>query len=228
MLEEVAELLSSDGRRVTPIVADVTRDEDVERLVQQTIERAGRLDVLVNNVGRSMRGLLLETTAEQFQQQLELNLLAAVRCTRFAAPHLVATRGHVVNIGSLAAKSAGRYLGAYSASKFALAGYTQQLRLELAEQGVHVLLACPGPIARESPRPGDENDSEAANLPERARLPGGGVRTKQLNPNHVAAAIVRACQHRRAELILPAKARILFTLAQLSPRLGDWLVRKFT
>ena len=64
-------------------------------------------------------------------------------------------RGHVVNLGSLAAKTAARWMGAYPATKFALAAYTQQLRLELGPEGLHVLLVCPGPVARKDDRPYD-------------------------------------------------------------------------
>ena len=72
----------------------------------------------MNNAGRSMRGKLLDTTPEQFRELMELNLIALVRCTRAAVPHLLAQRGHVVNIGSLAAKSAARWVGAYPATKY--------------------------------------------------------------------------------------------------------------
>ena len=128
--------------------ADITEQDQVDALFAQTLDRFGRLDVLVNNAGRSMRGKLADTTPEQFRDLMELNLLALVRCTRAALPHLLAQRGHVVNIGSLASKSAARWVGAYPATKFAVAAYTQQLRLELTPEGLHVLLVCPGPIAR--------------------------------------------------------------------------------
>ena len=82
---------------------------------------------------------------------MELNLLGLVRMTRAAAPHLLAAKGHLVNIGSLAGKSATRFMGAYPASKFAVSAYSQQLRLELEPEGLHVLLVCPGP-SREEPR----------------------------------------------------------------------------
>ena len=74
---------------------------------------------------------MLDTTAADFQRLWELNFLATVRLSRAAVPELQQTRGHLVNIGSLAAKVAPRYLGAYPASKFPLAAYCQQLRLEL-------------------------------------------------------------------------------------------------
>lgn len=139
------------GDRVSAIAADVTQDAEVSRLVGEVMQLHGRLDVLVNNVGRSARGEVLAATPEDIRYMLEINLLTAVRCTRAAVPHLLATGGHIVNIGSLASKAAARFLGAYPASKFALAGYTHQLRLELEPQGLHVLLVCPGPICAATP-----------------------------------------------------------------------------
>ena len=171
---------------------------DVDRLFAEAIGRYGKLDVLVNNAGRSMRGKVLDTTPEQFRDLMELNLIALVRCTRAAAPHLLAARGHVVNIGSLAAKSASRWVGAYPATKHAVAAYSQQLRLELGPQGLHVLLVCPGPIERKDPRLYPLEGLE--DVPERAREPGAGVKTKAIPPQWLAAQILRACERRKAEI----------------------------
>ena len=121
-------------------------------MLGETLARFGRLDVLVNNAGRSMRGKVLDATPEQFRDLMELNLIALVRCTRAAVPELLRRQGHVVNIGSLASKAASRWVGAYPATKHAVAAYSQQLRLELGPQGLHVLLVCPGPIERKNPR----------------------------------------------------------------------------
>lgn len=225
-LAATAAELSHGGRKVLAVPADVTRQADVDNLIDETMRRFGQLDVLVNNAGRSARGDVLSTTAEDFQELMDLNLTALVRCTRAAATHLLATRGHVVNIGSLAAKSASRYMGAYAATKFAVAAYSQQLRLELGPQGLHVLLVCPGPIASSTPRVYSE--AELAKLPESARQPGAGVKVGRLQPEQIAAAILRACEKRRPEIVLPRKARLLFAISQLSPSLGDWLIRKMT
>ena len=221
----VAKLAGLQGRAI-PIVCDVTRDADVAALVEQTVAQFGRIDLLINNAGLSVRQAILDTTPADFQQLLELNLLATVRCTLAAAPHLLAARGHLVNIGSLSGKSASRWLGAYPASKFAVTAYTQQLRLELGPEGLHVMLVCPGPIARDDDRV--RSPEELAKLPEAARKPGGGVKTNRIRPDVLAQKIVRACEQRRSELIVPWYARIIFTLMQTSPTLADWLVRKLT
>jgi uncharacterized protein len=223
-VEQAANEMQAADADVLGIHADITRQEDVDRLMAQTLDRFGRLDVLVNSAGRSMRGKVLDTTPEQFRELMELNLIALVRCTRAAVPHLLKQHGHVVNIGSLAAKSAARWVGAYPATKFAVAAYSQQLRLELGPQGLHVLLVCPGPIQRKDARLYPLEGLE--DVPESARAPGAGVQVRAIPPQDLARAILRACERRRPELIVPAKARLLFAIAQLWPSLGDWIVRR--
>jgi len=221
-VEDAARQMAQCGYDVLGVQADITQQADVDRMLDCTLRQFGRLDVLVNNAGRSDRARVIDTTAEQFSRLMELNFLGAVRCTRAAIGELLKRRGHVVNIGSLAAKIASRWVGAYPASKFALAAYCQQLRLELGPEGLHVLLVCPGPIARKQPRlyPIDQTDD----VPERARRPGAGVRLPLVQPERLAAAILRACQKRKAELVMPWRAKILFAIAALWPRLGDRIV----
>lgn len=225
-LANAAELLRSAGGDVLHVSSDITSQEQVDRLFAETVNRFGRIDGLVNCAGISMRGAILDAAPEDFQRLIELNLIGVVRCIRAAAQQIVLNRGHIVNISSLAGKSASRYLGAYPASKFALTAYNQQLRLELGPLGVHVMLVCPGPIAREKPR--TYGAETMADLPTSAARPGGGVRTRALDPKMLADRIVRSCQRRRAELIVPRHARLLFALTQLSPALGDFILRRFT
>jgi short-subunit dehydrogenase len=218
--------LNAGGMACAAIPADVTKQPDCERLVTQTLAARGRLDLLVNCAGRSARGEAAATSADEFAQLIEINFLSAVRVSRAALPRLVASRGHLVFIGSLASKSASRYLGAYPASKFPLAAYAQQLRLELGPQGLHTLLVCPGPIRRDDA--GQRYDAAAANLPSEARRPGGGVKLKGIDPDWLAARILRGCERRTPELVVPARARLLFAISQLWPRWGDWIVTRMT
>ncbi len=226
VLENVAGQLRRFGTQVLAVPADVTQQDQVDALVQRTIDHFGRLDVLVNNVGRSARGAVLDVTPDDFEQLLNLNFLGAVRCTRAGAPYLIRSRGHLVNIGSLSGKSASRYVGAYAVSKFALAAYTQQLRLELGPQEVHVLLVSPGPIAREDS--GQRYTEQLEGLPASAGKPGAGVRIQPVRAEKLAEVILRACRRRQPELIYPGLARLFIGVIQLFPRLGDWLVKKMT
>ncbi len=225
-LQRAADSLNAAGGQAVALAADVTQDESVTQLVAAIQARFGRLDLLCNAVGVSMRRAVLDTTPADFAQSLELNLLTAVRCTRACVPLLREHAGHVVNIGSLAGKSASRFLGAYPASKFALSAYSQQLRLELTPLGVHVLLVCPGPIAREDAL--ERYNDQGADLPQSARRPGGGVKLRAIDPAWLAEQILRACERRQAELIVPGKARWLFALQQLWPALGDWILLRKT
>ena len=218
--------LQATGCDTLGLPADITRQDQVETLFAQALARHGRLDVLVNCAGRSSRGEVLSTRPEDFQKLLDLNFFAQVRCTLAAAPHLIAAKGHVINIGSLAAKTASRFLGAYPVSKFPVAAYSQQLRYELNPQGVHVLLVCPGPLAREDA--GQRYDAQASGLPEAARRPGGGVKLHGIPPAKLVAKMLRYCEQRKPELVMPARARLLFAIAQLAPSLGDWIIGRMT
>jgi short-subunit dehydrogenase len=178
-----------------------------------------------------MRGTALATPVDTFREMLEVNFLSAVRCTQAFAPVLSESHGHVVLVGSLASKVAAGYLGAYPASKFPLAALAQQLRLELGEGGPHVLLVCPGPIARnhaESAKPGGRYGDQSAEIPVAAHKPGGGAKLRAIDPQWLSQQILDACQRRRAELIVPKSARLLVAISQLAPHLGDWLLRRMT
>ena len=223
---DVEKTAAEIGGNTLPIHADITKQKDVDRIFSTVKNHFSQLDVLVNNAGRSMRGKVLDTTPEQFQTLFDLNVLGTIRCTRAATPMLLERKGHIVNIGSLAAKSATRYVGAYPATKFAIAAYSQQLRLELGAEGLHILLVCPGPVRRENERLYPLEGLEG--IPESARQPGAGVKVRRIDPNFLAQKILTYCERRKPELVVPSKARILFALAQLLPSLGDWLVKRST
>ena len=225
-LDTVAEEIGREFRSVGTLSADVTCTEQVEAAFAQVRQARGGLQILVNAAGISHRSAILETTPEQFQSLWDLNFLGAVRCTRAAAKDLIRAQGHLINIGSLASKVASAYLGAYPASKFALAAYSQQLRLELGPRGLHVLLVCPGPLNRTDA--GHRYDDQVIGLPEVARRPGGGAHLKAIDPLALGQRIVRACQRRESELVVPGKVRWLAALTQCSPSWGDWILRRQT
>jgi uncharacterized protein len=236
-LDRAAAELSARGNEVVTIAADVTAPGDVERMAATVRERFGGLDFFCHCAGRSMRGEVLKTSPEDFRALWELNFLAALRGTQVFADELIKNNGHIVLVASLASKVAPRYLGGYPASKFPLAALAQQLRLELDPQGAHVLLVCPGPIARDKSIVGGVSDADLSSSPGRysndspdvpasALRPGGGAKVTAIDPKILSAKILDACERRQPELIVPAKARLLFALSQLSPKLGDWLLRK--
>jgi len=218
--ERLENLKRTSDDRVHTYVCDVTSDESVEELITLLNVDFDKIDVWVNNVGKSDRGEARDTTVAEFEKSLQINFLAAVRCTNAILPLLLESRGKLIN------KSGGMYIGAYPAGKHPLAAYSQQLRMELAEEFVDVLLVCPGPIDRRESRSetvrGDISDS----LPASATGPGGGVRLKLIDPQRLAKQIIRACEKNKLELVIPRSAKLLFVISQLCPRLGDWVLRK--
>ena len=209
--------------KITGIQGDVTDDDSITAAINKIIDQFGQIDVWINNVGKSCRGEARTTQVEEFNDFIHFNFLTVVRCTNAVLQHLVESKGSLVNIGSLASKTGGYYLGAYPASKFPLAGYSHQLRLELEADGVHVLLVCPGPVARNDEGTRYEVDHS---LPANATLPAGGVKIGRLCPDRLAQKILQAVKKRKKALILPKSARWLFALTQLSPRLGDWIIKR--
>ncbi len=225
-VEKTAEEMRAKGVEVLPLVADVTKPEDAKRIVAETISQYGVLDALVNAAGRTHRGFLMRTPLEEFQALWNLNVMGTIACTQAAMPYLLKQKGHVVNIGSLAAKSAARWVGAYPTTKHAVAAFSQQLRLEMQPEGLHVLLVCPGPVKRDNPRLYPLKNAEG--IPQSALAPGGGVKVGKIDPRVLAKRILKMCEKRRPELVVPWKARLLFSIAQMFPRLGDWIVLRET
>jgi short-subunit dehydrogenase len=224
-LDRAAAELSAKGGEVLPIAADVTVDGKLERAAAEIQSSFGGVDFFCHAAGRSMRGEAIKTPADEYRKLWELNFLAAVRGAQLFGEALLASRGHLVLVGSLASKVAPRYLGAYPASKFPLAAFAQQLRGELGPRGTHVLLVCPGPIARG----GDEGlryAGSAPDVPAAAQRPGGGAKVVAIDPGQLSAMILDACQRRRPELIVPGRARLLFAISQLWPGVGDWLLAR--
>jgi len=229
-LDETAlELKTKPGADILTIAADVTNQADVDRVAATIQSSWGTLDVLCHCAGRSMRGTVLSTSVDEFREMLEANFLSAVRCTQAFSNSLIESHGHLVLVGSLASKVAAGYLGAYPASKFPLAALAQQLRMEMECKGLHTLLVCPGPIARGEPQgSGTRYTRLNPDVPASAYRPAGGAKVRAIDPAWLAEKILQACQQRRAELVVPSKSRLLFAASQLSPRFGDWLLRKMT
>jgi NAD(P)-dependent dehydrogenase (short-subunit alcohol dehydrogenase family) len=150
-----AEIGRATGRRVVPLVADVTKSDQVERAVEQILARFGALDVLVNNLGDSIRKPLVPApgddaaqaplTDEELRFVMDVNLTATLITTRAAGRHMLSRRaGKVINIGSFASARGGASLTLYSAAKTALVGFTRALALEWAPFGVRVNAIAPG------------------------------------------------------------------------------------
>lgn len=214
-----------DRARLQICVADATSPADVQLAAVGHVNQFGRIDVLVNAVGRSDRGRIDALAPELLSDLFAANVITAMLCSQACLPSLRETGGVIVNIGSLASRVAPRYLGGYVIVKHALAGMTRQLRLECEAEGVHVGLVCPGPIASSRP-PNRYGVDKSANLPKSAAQPGGGAKLKLLSPEAVAEAVLRCIDQREIEIILPGKTRFLMAIDAVSPRLADWILSK--
>lgn len=150
-----AEIAKASGRRVVPIVADVTRSDQVARAVDEVLATFGRIDVLVNALGDSIRKPLValpdkENAGAQISDDdlrfiIDINLTEALLCTRAVGPHMLARRsGKVINIAAWAAHQGGREIVLYTTAKTALAGFTRAQALEWAPYGIRVNAIGPG------------------------------------------------------------------------------------
>lgn len=212
---------------VAAVAADVSNSGDVTELMKNIASRFDRLDVLINCVGASDRGLIENLQADRLRELIEQNVITALLCSQAAIEMLEKTSGVIMNIGSLGGKVGARYIGGYGIAKHALAGMTQQMRLELRPRGIHVGLINPGPIRRD-----DEGTRYQAriddSLPEQAAAPGAGARVKGLDPENIAGVVLWCVRKRAPDCILPSHLRLLVAVGHLFPRLGDWLLLRFT
>jgi len=135
------------GRRAIALRADVSRFEDVARMVSATVDRLGRLDVLVNNAGVYRRAFLDETTHEDWDRRIAVNLSSCFYAAKAAVPHLrAAGGGRIVNVTSVIAFRGTVHGAEYAAAKAGIVGLTKALALELAKDRILVNAVAPGPI----------------------------------------------------------------------------------
>jgi NADP-dependent 3-hydroxy acid dehydrogenase YdfG len=136
-----------DLQAALKVPLDVTQPESVKQAIDCTLQRFGRIDVLVNNAGYALRGALEEISDEQVHQLFDVNVYGVLRMIRAVAPHMRQQRtGRIINIGSISGKLSTPANGTYSATKFAQEALSDALRLELAPFGIQVVLIEPGSI----------------------------------------------------------------------------------
>jgi meso-butanediol dehydrogenase/(S,S)-butanediol dehydrogenase/diacetyl reductase len=143
-LEAAAKEVAARGARALALPCDVRRAADVDAAVARASEAFGRLDLLVNNAGVVHFDALARFPEERWDLLFDVNVKGTFLCARAAVPHLVASRGAIVNVASVAGKRGYAGGSGYCASKFAVVGLTQALAMELAPQGVRVNAVCPG------------------------------------------------------------------------------------
>ncbi len=143
-LKEIEAEISALGNEVLSVKTDVSVEGDCQKLIDETVHRFGGVDVLINNAGISMRALFADLDLSVIKNLMDVNFWGTVYCTKFAMPYITKSKGSVVGVISIAG-----YIGlpartGYSASKYAIRGFLDTLRVENLKTGVHVLVAAPG------------------------------------------------------------------------------------
>jgi short-subunit dehydrogenase len=222
--ERLRELAASvaAAERFAWLTGDVTKADDRTAAIGLCCQRFGGLDALVNNAGSGALGPFAEADESQLRQIMEVNFFAPAEFIRQALPHLRAGRTPiVVNIGSVLGHRAVPGKSEYCASKFALHGLSDALRIELGREGFDVLLVSPS-----------TTQSEFFEVAGKSRPPGGGAATgvgssSGMPAEVVAQRIVAAMRSGRREIILSAGGNLLVWLDRLCPPLADWLLRRW-
>jgi NAD(P)-dependent dehydrogenase (short-subunit alcohol dehydrogenase family) len=205
------------GGTARAVVADVSSPEDVERLAASAIEEFGSLDTWVNNAGVSFYGRLTEVALEDMRQLFEVNFWGMVYGARAALPRLRGSGGALINIGSIVSDRAIPLQGAYSASKHAVKGFTDALRVELEEEGAPISVTLIKPSSIDTPY-----FQHAKNYMEVEPKPPAPVYA----PEVVANAILRAAEHPIRDITIGGGGRVLTALGTALPRLTDFYMER--
>ena len=199
------------------VACDVAIEEDCEALIKQAIATFGRIDVLVNNAGISMRALFKDTEVQVLKTLMDVNFWGTVYCTKYAMSELLKTQGAVVGVSSIAGYKGLPGRTGYSASKFAMNGFLDALRVENLKTGVHVLTACPGFTA--------SNIRNTA-LDKAGKQQGESTlhEEKMMTAEEVAEIIVKGVENNERTLIMTRQGKLTVLLSKLIPGVLDKLV----
>ncbi|MBL8608020.1 MAG: SDR family NAD(P)-dependent oxidoreductase [Myxococcales bacterium] len=218
--EEGLRSLAAERGAVATRRVDVSKRDEVEALAAHVEEAEGRVDVVVNNAGVGLAGGLLQTTTEDWEWIVSINMWGVIHgCRAFAPKMAERKRGHIVNVSSVLGYYGAPSTVAYSTTKFAVFGLSEALRAELADHGVGVTTVCPGIIdtnivktGRFRPRKGDPLTSRDKAL---------SVWKKRSHPpQKVAQAILEAVEKNRAVVPVTPEAWALYYAKRAAPGLG--------
>jgi len=205
------------GDRLLDVVTDVTKEGDCSRLIRQAVEKFGRLDVLINNAGISMRALFLDLDLSVLHRLMDTNFWGTVYCTKYALPYLLESKGSLVGVSSVAGYKGLPGRTGYSASKFAMQGFLEVVRIENMKKGLHVLIACPGFTSSNIRNVALSKDgSPQGETP----LDEGSL----MSAGEVARRIARAVDQRKHRLILTTQGKLTVFLNKFFPKFMDKMV----
>ena len=219
-MESFAPEVSADPSRVLCVRTDVTREEDCKALVEATVARFGRIDILVNNAGLSMRAMFQDLDLDVIRRLMDVNFWGTVHCTYHALPYLLASKGQVVGVVSIAAFSALPARTGYSSSKYAVRGFLDTLRIEHLKDGLNVMVFAPGYTAsnvRRAALTADGKPQGKTPLDE----------TKLMSAEMVARKLAKSLFRRRTQVILTPLGRSTVWVHHHFPKLLDKLTYIF-
>lgn len=216
LLEELQRGLSSNGGTAYIRTGDITHASFRQQLMDDCRSQLGGLDILVNNAGVGASGQFAEATPDRLNRIMDVNFIAPVELIRAALPLLRdGDQPAIVNVGSVLGHRAVPGKSEYCASKFALHGFSDALRAELAPCGIDVLHVCPSTTDTEF---FDRLVEDRGSRPRRAR---------GMSADAVAKHIVRAIERRRSEIVLSPGGKLLVWIDRCWPALANWLVARF-
>lgn len=208
------------GGRVQAIKVDVSQADQVQNLVDQTVQEHGRLDYMFNNAGFALSGEIRDLSLEQWNRILDVNLKGVIHGVQAAYPAMIKQGyGHIVNTASLAGLIPSPTLAAYSTTKFAVVGLSLALRSEAAGLGVKVSALCPGFIQTGIYDAGVYVKSRKEDMM-------ANMAFKLMDVDKSAELMMRGIAKNRAIITMPTYAYIFWGLQRISPALGGLLGRK--
>lgn len=217
-LAKLSRIAGELGDGACAVRCDVTQSADIAAMVETALERFGSADILINNAGVGLSGVVSEVDLDVLRRCFEVNVFGVVACIQAVVPHMRARRwGHIVNVSSILGKVAVPQTAGYAASKHALQALSDGLRVEEAPNGIVVTSVLPGSTDTEFRD--NEMHSGGILLEERPRV---NVMTAQ----RAAELTVRAIEKKTREVILTPFARLLNVVAQVSPSALDHVLRR--
>ena len=218
-LTEIADDLTGRGAAVARCTADVTQEADCRRLIETAVTRFGGIDILICNAGISMRALFDEVDLEVLHRLMDVNFWGTVYCTKYALPYLQAAKGTVVGVSSVAGLHGLPGRTGYSASKYAMTGFLDTIRIENRRKGLHVMVACPGFTATNVRFSALTADGTAQGTTPRKE-------EKMMTAEEVAHRIARGILKRKRLLLMEFEGRATHFIKKFSPRFLDMMFYK--
>jgi short-subunit dehydrogenase len=219
-LEEVAEACERVGATTLVLPTDVADSQACAQMIQMTMEKFSRIDVLVNNAGISMWSTVEEVKdVSCFQRIMDVNVMGSVYCTKFALPFLIKTQGRIVAISSVAGLTGVPFHAVYSASKHAMNGFFESVRIELAGIGVSVTIVAPDFVQSEI----FERSLGADGQPLGRQLHDHG---SFLSAEACADIIVRAMVQRKRLVVTSWRGKAGRWVKLCLPQIIDWMAQK--